>query len=337
MSPRVGLVLGAGGIVGHAFHAGVLAALEDVTGFDPRRAEVIVGTSAGSGVGALLRAGLSGRDLAARACGEPPSREGAALIAKLGPPPSPGEPPRFDLSRRRAPAAPGQLWQAWLRPWDARVGALAAAVLPEGRVATDAMSAPLERVFGGAWPSRRLWLCAVRLDDGRRIVFGDPAAARSRWLQGELGPRITVARAVQASSAVPGWFAPVVIDGVRYVDGGAWSPTNADLLAGEPLDALIVTSPMSAPPRLALGALDAAARLLHHSYLLRELARVRARRAGGSPRILAIEPTRADLEAMGPNPMDPKRRAPVTHAVREGAAARLRHGDLARRLEALKL
>src|SRR4029453_17418931 len=50
---RVGLVLGAGGVVGHAFHAGVLRALAEVTGWDPRRAEVVVGTSAGAPAGAV--------------------------------------------------------------------------------------------------------------------------------------------------------------------------------------------------------------------------------------------------------------------------------------------
>src|SRR5205085_3550651 len=70
-TPRIGLVLGAGGAVGHAFHSGVLAALSDVTGWDARDADVIVGTSAGSVVGALLRAGLSGTDLAARAMDMP--------------------------------------------------------------------------------------------------------------------------------------------------------------------------------------------------------------------------------------------------------------------------
>ena len=58
---RIGLVLGAGGAVGHAFHAGVLAALADETGWDAREAEVVVGTSAGSVVGALLRAGMSAK------------------------------------------------------------------------------------------------------------------------------------------------------------------------------------------------------------------------------------------------------------------------------------
>ena len=46
---RVGLVLGAGGATGHAFHAGVLSALAEETGWDPRAADIIVGTSAGSG------------------------------------------------------------------------------------------------------------------------------------------------------------------------------------------------------------------------------------------------------------------------------------------------
>ena len=57
-APRIGLVLGAGGVAGGAFHAGVLAALEEATGWDPRTAAVVVGTSAGSITGATLRAGL---------------------------------------------------------------------------------------------------------------------------------------------------------------------------------------------------------------------------------------------------------------------------------------
>src|ERR1700709_2600821 len=59
---RVGLVLGAGGIVGQAWHAGVLQALNE-QGFDPATSEVVVGTSAGSLVGGLLRRGVSVREL----------------------------------------------------------------------------------------------------------------------------------------------------------------------------------------------------------------------------------------------------------------------------------
>ena len=58
----VGLVLGAGGVVGGAYHAGALAALSETAGWDARDADVIVGTSAGSIAAAALRAGLSGPD-----------------------------------------------------------------------------------------------------------------------------------------------------------------------------------------------------------------------------------------------------------------------------------
>src|SRR5215218_143482 len=62
---RVGLVLGAGGVVGQAYHSGVLAVLEHDFGFDARTADMIVGTSAGSITGTLLRLGVSAEDLAA--------------------------------------------------------------------------------------------------------------------------------------------------------------------------------------------------------------------------------------------------------------------------------
>src|SRR3954447_19721155 len=62
---RVGLVLGGGGVVGQAYHSAVLAVLEHDFGFDARTAEVIVGTSAGSITGTLLRLGVSAEDLAA--------------------------------------------------------------------------------------------------------------------------------------------------------------------------------------------------------------------------------------------------------------------------------
>ncbi len=68
---RIGLVLGAGGTVGQPYHAGVLAALEHDLGWDPRTAEIIVGTSAGSVTGTLLRLGVPASDLAAWAVEAP--------------------------------------------------------------------------------------------------------------------------------------------------------------------------------------------------------------------------------------------------------------------------
>lgn len=307
--PRIGLVLGAGGAVGHAFHAGVLAAVADTTGWDPRDAEVIVGTSAGSLVGALLRAGASAPDLAARATGAPLSSEGRRLVARAEAarehlPAIPSRP-----ARRRVPAmsAPGALARAALQPWSARPGALAAAFLPEGSVPTELVSAALRPLFAG-WPDAPLWINAVQLDTGRRVTFGrDP------------GHATTVADAVAASCAIPGFFAPVLIDGVRYVDGGAHSLTNADLVAGLELDLVVVSSPMSVAAAGLRFAPDQPARRLARFALGREVARVRR---NGTP-VLTFQPTVADLAVMGLNAMDEARRAPVTRTAYTSALERI--------------
>ena len=53
------LVLGGGGVLGERWLMGVLAGIEDATGFDLRECEYFVGTSAGSIVAARLAAGIS--------------------------------------------------------------------------------------------------------------------------------------------------------------------------------------------------------------------------------------------------------------------------------------
>src|SRR5580693_8744093 len=87
--PSVGLVLGAGGVVGQAYQAGVLAGLERQAGWDPRDADLIVGTSAGSVTGAALRVGVPATDLAASTYGVPMSRAGGALLKRIIPDDSP--------------------------------------------------------------------------------------------------------------------------------------------------------------------------------------------------------------------------------------------------------
>src|SRR5437016_3760653 len=57
-SPRVGLVLGAGGVMGGAWLTGGLEALATETGWDPASADRVVGTSAGAMMGALLVSGV---------------------------------------------------------------------------------------------------------------------------------------------------------------------------------------------------------------------------------------------------------------------------------------
>jgi NTE family protein len=283
---RVGLVLGAGGVTGHGFHAGVLAGLHEATGWDPRTAAVIVGTSAGAEVAALLRAGVSASDLAARARGDRLSPDGERLLADVGPPlPVPPLRPAY-VGR---PAAPHALRAVARQPGSARTGTLLAAAMPAGRAPIEALAAHLRPLFGGGWPERPLWICVTDLDGRRRVVLGHDSV-----------PETDVGTAVAASCAVPGWFTPIAIDGRRFVDGGAWSTTNLDLLADldPPLDLVVVSAPL--------------ARTVRRVRLTAEAAGVRRR---GTPVVL-IEPTIADLRAMGWNALDARRRGPAAEQAR---------------------
>ena len=313
---RIGLVLGAGGVVGHAYHAGVLDGLAGASGWDPRYAEVIVGTSAGSVVGSLLRAGFSARDLAARSTGEPLSSEGAELVARSELAGVSSRMPSRSSARRGLPrmASPGLLARSALRPfWMNRPGVMLAGALPAGAVPTELVAAAFRPLFGADWPDRDLWLTAVRLRDGRRVAFGRDGA-----------PPAHVADAVAASCAIPSFFAPVTIGGVTYVDGGAHSPTNADLVAERDLDLVVVSSPMSVVGNRLRPTLDLPARRLCQFYLGQEVARIRRR---GVP-VLTFQPTGDDLKAMGMNAMDPARRKPVTERARQSALKKLDRADV---------
>src|SRR5512144_2315966 len=131
---RVGLVLGAGGVVGQAYHAGVLAALEHDYGWDPRTAEVIVGTSAGSITGALLRGGVPASELAAWTVRAPLTDEGRLLEEMFGtehPHLEPFEP--MDLIRRLPSLPrPGMVLNALRHPFGFRPLRAALALLAPG-------------------------------------------------------------------------------------------------------------------------------------------------------------------------------------------------------------
>src|SRR5450759_1224664 len=145
-----------------------------------------------------------------------------------------------------------------------------AAATPNGDVA-----AAIGPLHAQGWPERSLWVCAVRMDTGARVVFGRDIDA----------PPASVAEAVTASCAIPAYFAPPVIDGVRYVDGGVRSLCNLDLMAGLGLDLVLVSAPMSSSawvePRRAV-----ALRTWARAQLEREARRVRA---SGTP-VLLLHP-----------------------------------------------
>jgi NTE family protein len=314
---RIGLALAAGGSVGVAYHGAVLAALEEETGWDPRRADVLVGTSAGSVSSAMLRAGVPASDLARISEGEELSEEGRRL-AEIGRPHRP-RPTPWDALAFRPVSDPVGLLRGLTRPWAASAKALILAALPSGGISTDALSGGIDTVYGDSWPERPLWLCSYDLRAGRRVVFGRPG-----------NPPARVGQAVAASCAIPMYFRPVVIGGRRYVDGGVHSMVNLDLLADRDLglDLVLAVSPMS--QAAAWGAVSPAM-LMRQPLRARLGTEVAALKRTGVP-VVAIQPGRTVTSVMGINPMDAARRGIVSRATREGVSRWLRDGTEGRQL-----
>ena len=319
-APKIGLVLGAGGVAGGAFHAGVLAALHDATGWDPRTASVIVGTSAGSIAGMALRGGLSAADSLARAQDRKLSPEGEHLLREVG---APRRPTRLRSSRDTPLATQliTTLGRAAAQPFKVRPLALLAGLVPDGSVSTDMIVEGISAFHDDVWPVDPLWICAVRKGDGRRVVFGRD------------GRKPPLPDAVAASCAIPGFFQPVASDGDTYIDGGVHSPTNADVLRrlDPALDLVLVSSPMSVAGASLRLAADQPSRRWSATLLLAETRRLRR---AGIP-VLAFQPTHADASVMGANAMDLTRRAAIAVQAYESTMRRLERSDTRERLASL--
>jgi NTE family protein len=304
---RTAVVLGAGGFTGQAFHIGALCALQEATGFDARRADVLVGTSAGSLVAAGLAGGLSAEDLQAELLGEPLSAEGQRLRTAARAHVAAGsaalDVPAFGLR----PLAPGALLSAVRRPHRVRPAALVSSLLPPGRVDTAPLARSVRYLHGDEWPDRDLRICAVRARDSRRVVFGTPGA-----------PTTDVGTAVAASCAIPAYFSPVRLEGETYVDGGVHSPTNADVVLADRPDLVLVLSPMSVARGAGLR-VDVGLRLAMRRMLSVEVRRLR--RAGAH--VVVFQPSAEDLAVMGFNPMHGARIEEVVRCVGESVVRRL--------------
>jgi NTE family protein len=212
---RVGLALGGGGVVGVSWEVGVVAGLADALGWDPSGVHVLVGTSAGSIVGTQLLQGRTVDDLVA---GQRGPTAGDVPMA-----------PELDL------AALGEIFGAWTT---------ADEVTPElarriGARATTAATVD-EEVYVGSlgallatdeWPDADLRVTGVSVQTGERAVWTSSSS-------------VPLARAVAASCSVPGMFPPVRLGEGTFVDGGVWSGSNADVLLGSGVEAVVFVGPL---------------------------------------------------------------------------------------------
>lgn len=193
---RRALVLGGGGVTGIAWMTGLLAGLAEA-GIDLTQADLVIGTSAGSVVGAQILSGVSVRDLYAGQLKEPAGE----VAARMGM----GVLFGFVVS---------SLWPGDERVGRARLGraAMRARTVPEAE-----RRAIIEgRLPTRSWPGTRLVITAVDAESGEARNFDRDSG-------------VSLAEAVAASCAVPLVWPPITIDGHRYIDGGVRSSANADL------------------------------------------------------------------------------------------------------------
>jgi NTE family protein len=261
------LVLGGGGVAGIAWITGLLAGLADA-GQDVSGADVIIGTSAGANVAAQVSSGLSLTELLARQV--EPARQSRELVAVV------------DWDK----------FGADLQQYMADAGTPAEQLRNLGRFALEADTVPEperiavieSRLPSREWPVTPMKLTAIDCVSGELTVF-DAASG------------VSLVEAVAASSAVPGIWPPVTINGRRYMDGGVRSADNADLAAGAAR--VVVISPLGVDSPLPT------------SMPLREV--VTSLKDGGAT-VTVISPDEASLAAIGTNALDPATRVPAAAA-----------------------
>jgi NTE family protein len=212
------LVLAGGGVTGIAWETGVLLGLEEVgrlPSFD-----IVIGTSAGSVVGAQLGSGTALSELYQRQLAE----EHGEID------------PEFELE---------PLIAFFAEMGDLSGGVPREKLMAAGAFAKEARTVPLAerraviewRLPLHDWPATPLKITAVDADTGELVVL-DAASG------------VSLVDAVMASCAVPGVWPPVPLLGRLLIDGGVRSVTNLDLAAG--YDDVLVLAPLTQGPMRAV-------------------------------------------------------------------------------------
>ena len=222
VKPRIALAMAGGGPLGAIYEIGALTALsEALDGIDLNALDLYIGVSAGGILGAGLANGITPRemcgmfiesdDAAAPHQGPFATFDPAALMR-----PAFGE--YWSSGKRLPPLLAKSIWQfvvekrgsEFLRSFQRLSRAI-----PAGLFSNQKLIDFLEQIFQQPGRSNdfrqlraRLLLIATDLDSGRSVQFGSPGYEH-----------VPISLAAGASSALPGIFPPVAIEGRHYVDG----------------------------------------------------------------------------------------------------------------------
>ena len=241
--PKIALALAGGGPLGAMYEIGVLMALDEaLDGLNLNDMDIYVGVSAGS----FLTAGLANQltpteiyrmfiDNELRAAGQGALKP--ELFLK----------PAWREYGRRLKSVPRLAAQGLLRYLASPIHrstlesfAPLFRAIPAGIFDNEGISRFLTAAFNQPGRTndfrqlkRKLYTVAVDLDTGRAITFGSAGY-----------DHVPIAKAVQASSALPGLFPPVEVGGHYYVDGALKKTLHASLALEDGAELVIGVNPL---------------------------------------------------------------------------------------------
>jgi predicted acylesterase/phospholipase RssA len=238
--PRLGLALAAGGVLGGVYEVGALRALEEaIEGLDLNRLHVYVGVSAGSFVGAHLVNGVTVTDMlrGLRSDADSESMFDPSIFFV----------PAYREIGRRGLLLPSVISEALMQlakgPDDPSFfGALEGLgrSLPVGIFCNEAIRVYLQRFLSERGRTddfrklrKKFFVVATNLETGRRVVFGS-----------EKFSHIPISHAVQASTAVPGLYQPVDVEGRVCVDGVLLKTMHASIALEAGAELLFCVNPL---------------------------------------------------------------------------------------------
>jgi predicted acylesterase/phospholipase RssA len=238
--PKTGLAIAGGGPVGAIYELGALRALdESIDGLWLHELDVYVGVSAGAFIAASLANRISTAELCRIFMGEE--------YAQLRFEPERFLRPAYREYFQRAARVPailtgtlmGMIRQPARSSVSQLIGELGKAV-PSGIFDNETIHNFLAKAFSATGHGNEfddleceLYIVAVDLDTGAAVRFGS-----------ESHRNVSIARAVQASAALPGLYPPVEIDGRYFVDGALRRTLHASVALNKGVNLLLGINPL---------------------------------------------------------------------------------------------